>query len=65
MKKRFYVLGMWQAGNIGPHNISKVKEQPKDGFILYRDAEKWLEENIQSLGYWHSFIINMVYSKSK
>lgn len=63
MKKRFYILGMWQTGNIGSYNIAKIKEQPEDGFLLYRDAEKWLEKNIQALGYWHSFVINMVYNK--
>ena len=64
MKKSFYVLEMWQTGNVGSHNIRKVIEQPDDGFLLYRDAETWLVDNIKNLGgLWNNYMIQLIYSK--
>lgn len=66
MSRRFYVLAMWQTGNIGSCNIAKVEQQPEDGFLMYRDAENWLEENIVKITtLWETFIITMVYEKTK
>lgn len=65
MSKAFFVLRLWQTGNIGPHNIAKIDGQPKEGFLIYRDAEKWLEENIHKITVlWDEFIIMMVYVKN-
>lgn len=68
MNRRYYILEMWQAGNIhtGPHSIRKVAEQPKEGFYKYEDAEKWLGENIDKVcQLWETYIIQMVYSKQQ
>jgi len=64
MKQNFYILEMWQTGNIGSHNVKKCDSQPKDGFKTYELAEEWLFENINKITpLWETFIISKVYSK--
>lgn len=45
MKKTFYILILRQIGNIGAHEIKKIDEQPKEGFI----SEKAAEEHLKNL----------------
>lgn len=63
MKSAFFILEMWQTGNVGPHNIAKTEKQPKEGFKTYKDAEDWLKKNVGELTpLWETFIISKVYS---
>ncbi len=35
MKSAFFIMELWQTGNIGSSNIAKIKNNPKDGFTTY------------------------------
>lgn len=39
MKSAFFIMQMWQTGNIGSHNIKKLKQNPKEGYVSYEDAK--------------------------
>ena len=39
MKSAFFIMQMWQTGNIGSNNIKKLKDNPKDGYKSYDDAK--------------------------
>lgn len=67
LHKGFYILRMWQTGNIGSNNICRVYGQPEDGFLIYRDAEKWMYDNIDQIdsGLWDEYLISMIYIKTK
>ncbi len=50
MKSAFFIMQMWQTGNVGSHNIKKLKENPQQGFESYEDAKTamlklWSEED--------------------
>ena len=42
MKKAFFIVKMWQTGNIGGHNIKKIDLNPINGFETYEEAENFL-----------------------
>lgn len=42
MDRRFYIMKMWQTGNVGSHNIKKMDLNPKDGYLSRDMAEKAL-----------------------
>lgn len=64
MKASFFILEMWQTGNVGSHHIAKTENQPKVGFKTYEEAEVWLNKNIKEITLlWETFIISKVYSK--
>jgi hypothetical protein len=33
MKSGFFIMQLWQTGNIGSHNIEKLSGQPKKGYL--------------------------------
>lgn len=39
MKSAFFIMQMWQTGNIGSHNINKLNDNPKDGYASYEEAK--------------------------
>jgi len=41
-KSGFYVMEMWQTGNVGARNIAAVKGQPEEGFKNYDTALAWM-----------------------
>lgn len=50
MKSAFFIMQMWQTGNVGSHNIKKLKDNPKNGYERYEDAKEamltlWTEGN--------------------
>lgn len=50
MKSAFFIMQMWQTGNVGSHNIKKFKGNPKEGYKSYEDAKTgmlklWQEDN--------------------
>lgn len=50
MKSAFFIMQMWQTGNIGSYNIKKLKDNPKEGYGSYEDAKAgmlklWYEDN--------------------
>jgi hypothetical protein len=42
MEQRYYIMKIWQTGNIGSHNIAKADNNPKEGFPTYEIAEQFL-----------------------
>lgn len=34
MKSAYYIMQLWQTGNVGAHNIKKLDANPKEGFHL-------------------------------
>jgi len=40
MKSAFFIMQMWQTGNVGSHNIKKLKDNPKNGYESYEDAKE-------------------------
>jgi hypothetical protein len=38
MERAFYIMQLWQTGNVGPHNITKIVSNPKEGFPSYSEA---------------------------
>jgi hypothetical protein len=39
MKSGFFIMQLWQTGNVGSHNIKKYKQNPKEGFSNYNGAK--------------------------
>lgn len=39
MKSAYFIMQMWQTGNIGSHNIKKLDANPKEGYINYEEAK--------------------------
>lgn len=42
-EERFFIMKLWQTGNIGSHNIAKLDANPKNGFENATLARKKLE----------------------
>ena len=68
MESAFYIMELSQLGNSIHHNIKKIDEQPKQGFINKNKAIHHLEELIKKGDYpfdrWFSFTIMELYGKS-
>jgi hypothetical protein len=43
IKSGYFIMKISQIGNIGPYEIKKIKDQPKDGFPTEADAIRALE----------------------
>ncbi|MEK6829732.1 MAG: hypothetical protein AABY15_06450 [Nanoarchaeota archaeon] len=39
MKSGYFIMKMWQTGNVGPHNIQKLKDNPHEGYKSYDEAK--------------------------
>lgn len=68
MKEGYFVMRLWQTGNIGSNNIAKVKEQPKDGFKTKSLATKWMKANIGKAVYhvsWTTYAIMQLFEPTK
>jgi hypothetical protein len=35
----FFIMKLWQTGNVGPHNIAKIEANPKKGYESYDVAK--------------------------
>lgn len=44
----YFVYVIRQAGNIGPHEILKVNDQPEKGFLTEKNADHWLNKKIEN-----------------
>ena len=44
MKTGFFIMKLWQTGNVGSHNIGRINANPKDGYTSYDEAEAALLE---------------------
>lgn len=68
MKQAYYIMRMWQTGNIGSYNITKADNNPKEGFQTYEEAEQFMFESFDnkvwefSDGCFYNFCIMKVYS---
>jgi len=68
MKKAFYILILRQIGNVGAHEIKKIDDQPKDGFVSEKAAEEHLKKLFKIGDYpfnknnWESFMIDKLYT---
>jgi hypothetical protein len=51
MIQAFFIMRMWQTGNIGSHNIKKADINPEDGFETYEEAKAELL-NLSYNGEW-------------
>lgn len=40
MKSAFFIMEMWQQGNVGSHQIKKLKENKEDGYATYDEAKE-------------------------
>lgn len=60
---RYYIMMIYQTGNIGPHNIKISDNQPDDGFETYEEAEEYLLKDINRHKYheWHKVTILKLY----
>lgn len=39
MKSAYFIMQIWQTGNIGSHNIKKLDANHKEGYINYEEAK--------------------------
>jgi len=66
MIKSFYIMQLSQIGNVGAHEIKKIKDQPKEGFRTDGQAETHLRDLLNTGEYpynsWFSFSIMPMYS---
>lgn len=67
MKSAFFIMQMWQTGNIGSHNISKLKDNPKEGYSSCDEAkqamlELWSKGNWELTKGYYTFSIMEVFS---
>lgn len=70
MKSNLYIVILRQIGNVGAHEIEKIKDQPKEGFDLTWQAEDHLRKLFNKKEYpfdrnWVSFAIMKLYSKDE
>ena len=66
MESAYYIVILRQIGNIGPNEITKIGDQPKEGFENEAQAEKHMFELSKSKKYpfdrgWHSYSIMKLY----
>jgi len=40
MNTGFFIMMLWQTGNVGSHNIKRLKAQPIKGYKSYDEAKK-------------------------
>lgn len=40
IKEAFFIMRLWQTGNVGSHNIAKIEGQKQFGYRTYEEAEK-------------------------
>lgn len=45
-KVSFFVMRMWQTGNVGSYNIKQLDEQPENGFKSEGKALAWLLDSV-------------------
>ena len=69
MKQAYYIMRLWQTGNVGSHNIELSKENPSGGFLTYEQAEQFLLKGFDKKIWefnesFYDFIIVKVYSKT-
>jgi hypothetical protein len=66
MKTGWYILRLNQIGNIGSHQIARIKEQPEEGFLTYENAEHRLIQLIENKGThyfnWDAFTILQLFT---
>jgi hypothetical protein len=64
---RYFIFVYYQQGNVGPHCVEALKEQPKNGFTTEGEAEEYLQKLIEARkGYfferdWFKFTILKTY----
>ncbi|MEO5991880.1 MAG: hypothetical protein ABIP68_09620, partial [Ferruginibacter sp.] len=66
MKKYYYIVQLYQIGNVDRHQIKIIDEQPKEGFRTDGQAETFLRLFLNNGKYsasWFSFSIMPFYSK--
>lgn len=51
MKSGFFIMQLWQTGNVGSHNIKKLKDQPKKGYLT-KDAAVLAMLEMKDKGNW-------------
>ncbi len=51
MKSGFFIMQLWQTGNVGSHNIKKLKDQPKKGYLT-KDAAVLAMFKMKDKGNW-------------
>ena len=66
MTKAYYIVQLSRVGNIGEHEIMKIGNQPKEGFVTEDSAEAHLLVLGKSKKYpfdrtWYSFAIMRLY----
>ena len=44
MKHAWFIMKLWQMGNIGPHQIEKLEGQEKDGYNTSELAAEAMKE---------------------
>jgi hypothetical protein len=60
---RYFIYVYYQQGNVGPHCVEALKDQPEDGFTTEEEAEEYLRKLIEERkGYffdrdWYKFTI--------
>ena len=54
MIKSFYIMQLSQIGNVGAHEIKKIKDQPKEGFRTDGQAETHLRNLLNTGEYIYS-----------
>jgi hypothetical protein len=62
----WYILLLNQIGNVGAHQINRIKEQPKEGFPTEANAIRELEKLIENKGThwypWDAFTISRLWT---
>ncbi|HSE56745.1 MAG TPA: RNA-binding protein [Candidatus Paceibacterota bacterium] len=51
MKSGFFIMKLWQTGNVGSCNIAKIKANPKKGYASDEEA-KTAMKNLHKNGDW-------------
>ncbi len=53
IKTAYFIMVMFQTGNVGSHNIKKITNQPDEGFKTRALAEQYLVNNEEKVNQWH------------
>jgi len=70
MKSAFFIMQLWQTGNIRSHNIKKLGSNPKKGYQSYEEAKTGMLELLRN-GDWelnesgYAFAIMELFYKNK
>ncbi len=68
MKSAYFIMHLWQTGNVGSHNISKITHQEKEGYATY-DLAKQEMIRLKLIGNWqlncpeYTFCIMEIFGK--